>query len=228
MSSYLKQIFRVLGKTIGFLSAFLLLVFMIVTAIGLIPVNTSFAQAPEGIEIYVIDNGAHTDLVLPVKTPVIDWRNRLPVSDYRAVDSTWQYVAFGWGDRLFYMETPQWKNLRPYVALQAVLWPTPSAMHVNYIRRRLQPDKDQRPVILSEAQYEKLVNYILHSFQQQDGSFLLIPGGGYSGDDNFYEAHGHFSFLKTCNTWTNNGLKAAGIETAYWAIFPWTVMKYRR
>lgn len=228
MAIMFQKIYRFVGRAAVGLVAFLAFFFLTVMAIGLIPVNTSFAQPPAGIEIFVIDNGAHTDLVLPVKTDFIDWRSRLPVSDYRLVDSSWQYVGFGWGDRRFYMETPEWNDLKLDVALAAVLWPTPSAMHVSYIRQRLKTTKDQRPVILSAAQYEKLVAYILRSFKQENNAFMLIPQGGYSGDDNFYEAHGHFSFVKTCNTWTNNGLKAAGVETAVWAIFPWTVMKYRR
>ena len=199
---------------------------LFMVSLGFFPVNRSFAQVPEGIEIFVLDNGVHTDLALPVKTELLDWRSKLPVQDYPEADSSWQYAVFGWGDRRFYMETPEWGDLRPGVAIGAALWPTPSAMHVYYEPRRRKVTEKTVPVTLSPEQYEKLVNYITGTFKQQNGSFILIPGKGYTGADNFYEAHGHFSFFRTCNTWTNNALKAAGLKTGAWAILPSGVMRH--
>ncbi|WP_242927047.1 TIGR02117 family protein [Pontibacter vulgaris] len=214
--------------SIGFGSLLVLLYLLAVVVLGSIPVNRSYAETREGIEIFVTDNGVHTDFVLPVKTAITDWRTQLLLQDYKGADSSYTHIAFGWGDRRFYMETPEWKDLRLDVAITALFWPTRSAMHVSYIRRPLIPNKYQRPVILSEAQYEQLVNYISGTFRQQNGQFILIKGAGYTSEDNFYEAHGRFHLFRNCNNWTNRGLKTIGVKTAAWAPLPFAIMRHLR
>jgi uncharacterized protein (TIGR02117 family) len=224
---------RKTGKGLAAFFAGLALMTVLYTLLGLvlgsIPVNKSYAQASQGIEIFVTDNGVHTDLILPVKTEVIDWRDKLYVQDYAGADSTFTQVGFGWGDRRFYMETPEWKDLTLTTAITSLFWPTRTAMHVEYIARPLKQNKHQQPVLLSEAQYKDLVQYILNSFQQQpDGEFLLIEGMGYHTRDNFYEAHGKFHLFKTCKGWVNGGLKAMGHRYAFWAPFSFSVMRQVR
>lgn len=197
--------------------------------LSFVPVNTGFAQSKQHtVEIFVTSNGIHTDLVLPVKTDLIDWRDKIPLRHFSGADSTYKSIAFGWGDRKFYMETPEWSDLTLKVALSATLWPTPSAMHVAYVPGRLNPTRHQRPIQLSAEQYERLVAYIHNSFQTENNAYILIPDGGYTSEDNFYEAEGKFFFPKNCNNWVNSGLKAAGVKTALWAPFPFAIMRHLR
>ncbi|MFD2514313.1 TIGR02117 family protein [Pontibacter locisalis] len=195
-----------------------------------IPVNSSLAQSTEedAIEIFVTSNGVHTDIVVPVVTPYLDWRSKLPLHHFEHVDSSYSYISFGWGDRRFYMQTPEWSDLTPEVAITAALWPTPTAMHVAYIRSGLAPTKRQQPVKITPDQYIELIKYIDSSFQKQNGSYLHIAGTGYTSNDTFYEAHGKFHLLKNCNNWVNSGLKAMGMEAALWAPLPFAVMRYLR
>ena len=211
----------------------ILLVFFISIVVALllsfIPVNTNFAQTKQdSVQIFVTSNGIHTDLVLPVKTPLLDWRDKIPVQHFAGADSSDNSIAFGWGDRKFYMETPEWKDLTLEVALAAVFWPTPSALHVEYIPTALKPGKHQRPVQLSAEQYLKLVQYIHNSFRTKNGEYMLIKGAGYTLEDNFYEGREKFYFPKNCNNWVNSALKAAGVKTAFWAPFPFTIMRHLR
>jgi uncharacterized protein (TIGR02117 family) len=201
---------------------------MVVLLLTCLPVNSGVAQATDGVEIYVTSNGVHTDIVVPVTTPYIDWREKLPLQHFADVDSSYTHLSFGWGDRRFYMETPEWSDLTLGVALRASLWPTPTAMHVEYISTALTPTKQQRPVLLSADQYRQLVQYIDASFQQEAGQYIHIAGSGYTGQDTFYEAHGKFYILKNCNNWVNKGLKAAGVKTALWAPLPFAVMRHLR
>jgi uncharacterized protein (TIGR02117 family) len=200
---------------------------LIALLLSFVPVNTSFAKGQqETIEIFITSNGIHTDFVLPVETKVINWREKLPLSQFRGVTNNYESISFGWGDRKFYMETPEWSDLTLKVALSAVFWPTPTAMHVQYIPNTLQPSKRKRPVHLTLAQYSKLVIYIQDSFQTDSSGFILIPGAGYTPLDNFYEGKGKFFFPKNCNNWVNAGLKAAGVKTAFWAPFPFSIMRH--
>ena len=37
--------------------------------------------------------------------------------------------------------------------------------------------------------------------------------------DAFYDAKGSYNLTRTCNTWTNNALKAAGLKACLWTPF---------
>jgi uncharacterized protein (TIGR02117 family) len=225
-----KRIVKLLLRLIYSLGILVLLTIVTALVLSVLPVNTGFAQTQqkEHIEIFITSNGIHTDLVLPVATPYIDWRSKIALQHFAGADSSFTHIAFGWGDREFYMETPEWSDLTLEVALSAMFWPSPSAMHVEYIRRPLTPNKHQRPIRITPEQYQKLVTYIYSSFQSRDGNFLLIPGKGYSATDNFYEAREKFYFPKNCNNWVNGGLKAAGLKAAFFAPFPYAVMRHYR
>ncbi|MER2995980.1 TIGR02117 family protein [Pontibacter populi] len=225
-----KRIVRVFLKLLYSLGILVLLTIVLVLVFSILPVNNGFAQTQQEdhIEIYIASNGIHTDLILPVATPYIDWRDNIALQHFAGADSSFTHIGFGWGDRRFYMETPEWSDLSLEVALSAMFWPTPSAMHVEYIRRPLTPNKHQRPIRVTPEQYKKLVTYIYSSFQSRDDNFLLIPGKGYSSTDNFYEAREKFYFPKNCNNWVNGGLKAAGLKAAFFAPFPYAVMRHYR
>ncbi|MCX2741686.1 TIGR02117 family protein [Pontibacter anaerobius] len=200
--------------------------------LGSITVNSGYAQVQpqeEHIEIYVTSNGVHTDIIVPVSSPYIDWREKLPAHQFGNVDSTYRYIGFGWGDRKFYMETPEWTDLTPKVAITAALWPTRTAMHVEYIRNKLVPTRRQRPLRISPEQYRQLISYIDNSFvQQENGRYLHISNSGYAGQDTFYEANRKFYILKNCNNWVNQGLKSMGVKTAVWAPLPVSIMRHLR
>src|SRR5690606_36058360 len=203
-----------------------------IVLLGLVPVNQSFAQTPEtsqSIEIMVLDNGVDTDLVLPAKTAIIDWRDYLHLQDFPGADPGFSHFAFGWGNRRFYMETPEWTDLSLDVALSAALGIGKSAMHVYYLPKAPPPGEKRILLKLSPVQYERLVHYIFNSFQQdENGRFLLIKSKGYTATDNFYAATGRFSLLKSCNGWTNGALKNAGIKTVAWAPLPHFMMRKLR
>ncbi|MEJ8803944.1 TIGR02117 family protein [Pontibacter sp. H249] len=230
----MRQVIIIILKVIGKAAALLFILITLFFASGFIlssiPVNRSFAQSssPDSVEIYVTSNGVHTDIIVPVVTPYIDWRTKIPLHHFGNVDSTYSYLAFGWGDRRFYMETPKWGDLKPGVAMSAAFWPTSTAMHVEYIKSRLRPNKYQRPILISAQQYENLISYINESFQKQNGNYMHISNSGYFHNDTFYEAHGKFYLLKNCNNWVNHGLKAIDVKTALWAPFPYAIMRHLR
>ena len=225
-----KRIVRLILRILYSFGILLFLTIATALLLSIFPVNTGFAQAPknEHIEIFITSNGIHTDLILPVATPYIDWRDKIAIQHFAGADSSFTHIGFGWGDRRFYMETPEWSDLTLAVALDAMFIPSASAMHVEYIRKPLTPNKHQRPIRVTPEQYQKLVTYSYNSFQLRDNNFILIPGKGYSSTDNFYEAHEKFFFPKNCNNWVNGGLKAAGLKAAFFAPFPYAVMRHYR
>ena len=163
-----------------------------------IPVAKTQPNAPADVLVFLHTNGVHTDIVVPVKTPQLDWSQLLP---YRNIPS---------GD------TPTWADLKFSTAFVAAFWLGSSAMHVTYLRA-LSSGPDTVPLYLSQAEYAHLVAYIQGSFRYDAaGRVQHIGGHSYGQNDAFYEARRVYSFLYTCNTWTNNALKACGQKACFW------------
>ncbi|MDQ1141065.1 uncharacterized protein (TIGR02117 family) [Pedobacter agri] len=165
-------------------------------------------------------NGIHTDIVVPSKNLLQDWTREIKYSHTLAADSSYNYLAFGWGDKKFYLETPEFSDLKISTALRAISGLSQSAMHTTFYKNVVE-DQHCKKLHISKAQYQQLVEYISSSFSKdQNGHFIHIKTSiHYDQTDAFYEAIGSYSILKTCNTWANSGLKASNQKACLWTIF---------
>ncbi|WP_394778562.1 TIGR02117 family protein [Undibacterium sp.] len=175
------------------------------------------------LQAYVLTNGVHTDLVFPVKSRLMDWEQRFPKKDFIAIPADADYIAIGWGDRDFYLNTPQWKDLTLSRALGALTGQHSSLLHVTYLRKA-DLQHQAYTISLDDAGYRALIAHVESSARLRGGSFLPVPGGHYSGQDAFYEALGAYSVFTTCNTWTGVGLQRAGIKVSRWTPFDMLVV----
>jgi uncharacterized protein (TIGR02117 family) len=172
------------------------------------------------VTVFIVTSGIHTDLVLPVKSDQINWSEKVTVNEIKQIENVGKYVAFGWGNREFYMKTPAWADLKFSTALKAVFGLGPSAMHVTFF-----PDVTEGPdcmkIILNRDQYARLVRYIKQSFvkDSNDDFVRIYMGSLYGPGESFYEANGQFSLFFTCNTWVNTGLKECGQKACLWTPF---------
>jgi hypothetical protein len=87
---------------------FCVLGYFLVALVGLWPTNANFRPAESGIAIRVISNSVHTDIVFPIITDVVDWRERFPLSQFNGRTDQASHISFGWGNRTFYLDTPNW------------------------------------------------------------------------------------------------------------------------
>lgn len=222
-------------RTIGFLKfGFLFLILFVFLYWGMafvssrISVNDS-THSDTTISIYILSNGVHTDIVLPIKdkNQSENWRNFVKVEHTLSKDSDFNFVAFGWGDRGFYLETPQWADLKFSVAFNAVFGLGGSAMHVTF-HKQLKESEHCRKIYLSVDQYRNLSKFILDQFPRStDGEAMLIPTkANYGKNDAFYEANGRYNLFYTCNTWTNDALKSCGQKASLWTPFESGVMRH--
>ena len=212
--------FRAALTTAGYAAAALAGVagLYLAAAFGLsrIAVPKADPTAAPDVLVFLHTNGVHTDIVVPIRTEQHDWSQQLAVADTPSADATMRYIAFGWGDKGFYLDTPTWADLKFSTAFVAAFWLGSSAVHATYFHD-LVPGPDTVPLHLSRAEYARLVAYIQRSFRYDAaGRVQHIPGHSYGRDDAFYEAHRVYSFLYTCNTWTNNALKACGQKACLW------------
>jgi uncharacterized protein (TIGR02117 family) len=188
-----------------------------VLVLGLIPCNRDFRPADNGIDIYISSNGVHADLLLPQQSVVLDWRSILPASDFNRPDPAASYLAIGWGDRDFYLNTPTWAELKLSTAVYALSGRDSSLLHVEPVRPPL-PSPTLRHLRLSPQQLRLLDAYILRSFALDAGGHpQRIAGAHYYAHDAFYQAHGAYSLLNTCNEWARSGLAEAGVRSPLWS-----------
>ena len=118
-----------------FLYAFirLLLLYLVAALIlGLIPVNRHFREHDDGMLVYLLSNGIHSDIVLPLHSGDIFWDDFFRDSESIQKIPGVKYIAFGWGNRLFYLNTPEWNDLTPSIAVNALFIKTEPAMHVTF------------------------------------------------------------------------------------------------
>ncbi|SDE24181.1 TIGR02117 family protein [Niabella drilacis] len=175
---------------------------------------------PKTVTAFVLSNGVHTDIVLPVASVEKNWSRTFPYQYTLSRDTVYQWMAVGWGDKGFYLNTPEWKDLTFKTAFRATTGLGETALHVTYYKD-IQENERCRKLILSEGQYRKLVRYIEASLDRDSlgNAVYIATHAQYNRDDAFYEAKGAYSLFHTCNSWTNDGLKAAGLKACRWAAF---------
>ena len=212
----MKKVLIILAKIVLALVIFIVVYVVFALLIPYIPVNTKDVEPVEDVEVYIRTNGVHTDLVVPIKSYYKDWSKTIKYSHIKSKDSTMQFIGFGWGDKGFYLDTPEWSDLKVSTALVAAFGLGSSAMHATFYKE-INENEDCIKLKISAQEYRNLVAYIEDKFQHDaDGNPILIDATTYGENDSFYEAKGSYSFFYTCNTWANNGLKAMDQKAALW------------
>lgn len=207
-------IFRFLKYFFGFVLVYLLCVFILPK----ITVNNSPNESKD-IELFIRTNGVHTDIIVPARSNIKDWTIDFPAINTKSKDTNFDRIAIGWGDKGFYLETPSWAELKASTALKASIGASGSAIHATYCNN-MKVSETCKSIYLSTAQYQQLVDYINQSLQRnENNSTILIPTKGLYGiHDAFYEANGRYSIFYSCNTWSNNALKACGQKACLWTV----------
>jgi uncharacterized protein (TIGR02117 family) len=168
------------------------------------------AQA-DGIPIYVINNGFHTDIALPADL-VMKRGGVLAEAGRRAGSGNW--LVYGWGDAGFYTA----KGLsfaRAVDALRALFMPgNPSVIRVfslNASPDRAFADPIASVAIVSPQGFEAMARHIEASFTLESGAPVAVD---VPMEEVFFLSHEHFSIFRVCNNWTSDQLAAAGLPTA--------------
>lgn len=223
----MRKLFRQLLILVGFLLGVVFLYVILALLLPLIPINAKKTTDPKVVELYILTNGVHTDLVLPVRTSQIDWSQKLPFKNTRGQKTDFRYIAFGWGDKGFYLDTPTWSQLKFSTAFKAAFWLSDSAMHCTYYKQ-MKEGNDCKKMMLTEQQYQDLIQFIDSRFDKDAaGHYILVPTiAVYGDDDAFYDAKGSYNFTYTCNTWANDGLKVAGQKAALWTATDFGIFRH--
>ncbi|HSZ71879.1 MAG TPA: TIGR02117 family protein [Cytophagaceae bacterium] len=205
-------------KCILYLSALIPLYLILALVLSYIPYNTDFhTEHKHPIEIQLHSNGVHTDILVPIENNFYNWHSLLP-----EITKGSRVVAFGWGDKGFYLNTPKWSDLKVSTACKAAFGLSTTALHVSYYPDHLIRSEHTVSIFINEKQYHDLCQYITSSFQHDAlGKPIKIPHNPIYYSGQFYDAVGTYSLFTSCNSWVNKGLKKSGIKTCYWTPFDW-------
>ncbi|MCA1748754.1 MAG: DUF2459 domain-containing protein [Sphingomonadales bacterium] len=123
-----------------------------------------------------------------------------------------------------YLLTPSWADLKPDIALLALIGSEASLLHVDHVGPP-RPDKDTRALTVTPDEYRAIAEAIRADFALSDGGEPQ-PVRGYGSRDIFYEAEGRYTAFRTCNEWTGSILRDAGVRVGVWTPFSASVMRW--
>lgn len=169
--------------------------------------------------LFLKSNGVHTDIVLKLDKELFDFESLFSFDDTLSKRDNFNFIAIGWGDKGFYLDTPTWAELKPSTALIATLGIGQSAFHITYYDS-MSEDELTIKVPITTKQYLSIVESLKENLLLNNGRAINIKTSAqYGQNDAFYEAKGSYSMFFTCNTWTNNTLKKATLPSALWLVF---------
>lgn len=209
---------KLLKKTailFGVLLGIPLIYLLIAVVLSVIPNQKNNTSGDE--IIYLVSNGVHTDLVFEKAT-------FLELNDLGVLSgSNDLFLAIGWGDRGFYLDTPSWSELTLKTAVNAAFLKGETLIHIT---RYKSLKTKWKKVKINEQQMAMLKAYVLAHFKRESNRVSQVKNAHYGKFDEFYEAKGNYSIFKTCNTWVNIALKNANIKTAIWTPFDFGIMRW--
>ncbi|WP_162984914.1 DUF2459 domain-containing protein [Mesonia aquimarina] len=166
--------------------------------------------------MYLHTNGVHLDIIIPKKNASEKLLQDL------ALDETDAFLSFGWGDKNFYLNTPEWSDLTFNNATKALFLKSATWIHLTKYQHKR---SDWTPVYLNNAQLKKLNTYILNSFYlDKNQQKVLLQGKGYTDIDDFYEATGSYHCFFTCNTWVNQAFIESDLKACLWTPFDFALI----
>ncbi len=195
--------------------------FLFAFLLGSIGSSQNISNRPKEYNVLILSNGVHTDIVMPVKNELVNWKYYFPVSNTRTKQNHNKWISFGWGDKEFYLNTPTWADLTVATALRSATGLSSTALHVTYRDSVNLDSTNCVKLFLTKKEYKNLRDFIFNSFQKTTkNKALYIPTDAVYGDnDAFYESTGTYHLFYTCNTWTNDALKSCNQKACIWTPF---------
>lgn len=165
--------------------------------------------APGGTKIHLVSNGWHVSLVFPAG----DWPRVLAHGPYGVELAHARLVAFGWGERRFYMDTRTLADIDLAAALRALAWNSDTVVHAGFLDAVDEAHPRVRTLVVTPKELAALNAHVRASFA---GDVPAPVGAGFGPADAFFAARGVYSPIATCNEWVGAALRSAGIPVGAW------------
>ncbi|MBF2075572.1 MAG: DUF2459 domain-containing protein [Synechococcales cyanobacterium C42_A2020_086] len=181
--------------------------------------DTSQSQSQNqcNLKICVARYDIHTNIIVPVYNDQFDWRTFFANQDgMDGLSSNYRYLGFGRGERDWYLNPPQATGDALYRGLQALLQSNEAILRVQK-HVELPQASELKCMGVNAEQYQALMAFLQASFQRNAVDQLMLVMRRPEEQANFYMAQGHYNLLNNSNSWTADGLRAAGLNTPLWA-----------
>src|SRR5277367_1211104 len=182
------------------------------------PGDTAMAPAAEAgspVTIYVIKRSWHTDIgfdVADLHPPLATLRPALPEA---------HYLLFGFGDKHYLLNRGN-----SFEGMVGAVWPGAGLVLMTGVAGTPEQAFGVAGVTrlrVSAAQAEKLEEFVWNTLVTRDGIATARAPGPYD-ESLYYESTLRYSGLHTCNTWTAEGLRSAGLPVHSFGVeFSWQV-----
>ncbi len=213
MKTFFKYLFRAALVVFGTI----VLYFIVAIVLSYVPADVDEVTEEKNQNLFIQSNGTHLDIVLPIEEIGSSFRNKLQIPENT------KYVSFGWGNKEFYFNVPEWKDLSFGLAFRAAFMRLESAQRVAYMTRT---QEKWTAVKVAPSQIKKLNDFIENSFIKHEKNLVKCACPIDYQNVNFYNAKGNYSCINTCNIWVNDALKAADVPTSVWSPFHFGVMHH--
>lgn len=216
----MKQILKKVLKWVGYVVSLPIIYLFVSLILTFITIPRKGALPEINKSIFLSTNGVHLDIVIP-KHFVPDALKRGLVH----IDNA-DYIAFGWGNENFYLNTPTWGDLTFKNAVNALFLKSTTLVHVT---RYTTKQNDWMEVGITDTELKTLINYLTNTFKlDANGKKIWLSNKGYFSNDDFYKANGSYSCVKTCNSWVNTAFKRSGMKACLWTPFDFGLLnKYK-
>lgn len=163
----------------------------------------SVRDGPPAAAIHLVSHGWHTGIAID--------RTDLP-GDFPALADfpLAERLEFGWGDAEYYPA----QDPSVWLGIKALVWPTPSVLHVAAVRGDIAAAFAASTIVrieLAAGGLDRLRDFIRAEFRLDAQGRPIAVARGLYGESRFYRARTSFYFPHTCNWWTASALAAAGI-----------------
>lgn len=120
-----------------------------------------------------------------------------------------KYIKVGWGDRKIFLETQKWEKLKLLDFMMAFFGLNKTVLRVEFLEEL---PKNIREINIDELQLEVLK---IHIKDSNNGKLIKKEKTYYQNGD-YYESNLKYNCIKTCNNWTNLGLRLAQLSNRIW------------
>ena len=159
--------------------------------------------------IYIYHDTVHTEIMIPVNYFKEEYQKRFP---NLLKGQNYGYLAFSYGDKEFMMKFPTWNDVELGVALKSLFINTPALLRVGHYGGVNK--KESVKIMLSKPCLEKLQQSILNSFSEKNSKFQRYLDSYKHPKVFYFQAKKSYNLFHTCNSWTGDRLREAGLKAS--------------
>lgn len=206
-----------LRSIVGLLA--LLMLYLSSSVIGAVWTSSpqAFDQTDPTYEIYVTSNGFHSDIIIPYDEELLEM---LPIKavDFPDLLINAKHLIIGWGAETAYTSLLELTDMSPKILAKSLFFDR-SVVHVQPFQRDLR-ESTLQPITISKTQIKNLIHFINETFAyNQNYTPILLDGISHGHGDIFYRGVNRYHLFYSCNVWTGEALRQAGIQMGYWTPF---------